>query len=164
MNKIQALKFIFSALFVVFYDVIIVSRLSIAGVQADMAIVITVWIALNLGPKAGTLFGFSIGILTGVLTPSDLGWAALILSLIGYSAGSLKNKLAIEPVSVQLVILLAASFIFNLLFIFTTSFGLILSNPSYVLTYTLYSALYSTFIGVFVFYLIRYRYILRNLF
>jgi len=163
-NKIQALKYIFSALFVIFYHVIAAPRLSIAGIQTDMAIVITAWIALNLGRKAGTIFGFSIGMLIGVLTPTALGWAALILSLIGYFTGNLKNKLAVEQVSMQLIILLIASFIYNFFYILTTRFGLILANPTYVLTFTLYSALYSALVGMIIFFIIRFRFILRNLF
>jgi rod shape-determining protein MreD len=163
-NKILALKYIFGALFIIFYQVIVAPRLDITGIQADMAIIITVWVALHFGPKAGTLFGFAIGLLTGVLTPSDLGWGALILSVIGYFTGNLKNKLAIETVSMQLTILLVASLIYSLIFILTTRFGLILTNPSYVLTFTLYSALYTTLIGAIIFSIIRYRFVIRNLF
>ncbi len=129
-----------------------------------MAIVLTVWIALNQGCRAGTLFGFAAGLLIGFFTPSDLGWAALILALIGYGAGSLKNKLVIEPVSVQLLIVLASAIIFNILDVLTTKFGLFFANPSYAISNAIYSAFYSAFIGVIIFYFIRYRYLLRNLF
>jgi len=150
--------------FVVFYHIIIAPRLTVAGVQANMAVVLSVWIALNRGSKAGTIFGFAAGLLIGFFTPADLGWAALILALIGYGAGSLKSKLVIEPISIQLLILLAAAIIFNILFILTTRFGLFIANPSYVLIDTTYSSLYSAVIGAVIFYIIKFRYILRNLF
>ena len=164
MNKVLALKYIFAAVFIVFYHIIIAPRLTIAGVQSNMAIVLSVWIGLNQGSKAGTLFGFAVGSMMRFFTPADLGWAALILALIGYGAGGLKNKLVIESISIQLLILLAAAIIFNILFILTTRFGLFIANPSYALFETAYSALYSAFIGTIIFYIIRYRYILRNLF
>jgi len=163
-NKVLALKYIFGAVFIVFYQIIIAPRLTIAGIQSNMAIILSVWVALNRGSKAGTFFGFTAGLLIGFFTPADLGWAALILALIGFSAGSLKKKLVIEPISTQLLVLLAAAFIFNILFILTTKFGLFFANPAYALIDAFYAALYSAFIGVIIFYIIRYRYILRNLF
>jgi len=164
MNKILALKYVIAAAFVVFYHIIIAPRLSIAGVQSDMAIVFTIWIGLNQGSKAGVLFGFAAGLLIGFFTPEDLGWAALILAMLGYGAGNLRNKLVIEPIYVQLIILSVVAFIYNILFIFTTKFGLFFANFPHVLFAAICTTLYCAVVGAVIFYAIRYRYFLRNLF
>jgi rod shape-determining protein MreD len=164
MNKILTIKYILAAVFIVFYHSIIAPRLSIAGIQSEIAIVFTIWIGLNKGAKDGALFGFAAGLLIGFFTPVDLGWAALILALLGYGAGSLRNKLVIEPIYVQLIILTIATFIYNLLFIFTTKFGLFFANLPQVLFAVICMTFYSAAVGALIFYAIRYRYFLRNLF
>ena len=164
MNKISAIKYIIIALFVVFYQVIIMPRTTIGSIQADMALILTVWIALNEGAKEGLYFGLVMGLLMGVFNPMDLGWQSLLLSIIGFSLGKISHKLAIEPMPMKISLLFGAAIIFNFLYIFFTSFQLILLNPSYVVTGALFSALYSTAIGVIIFSAIRYRYVLRYLF
>lgn len=164
MNKISAIKYVIIAIFVIFYQIVIMPRTTISNVQADMALILTVWIALNSGSKEGLYFGLVIGLLMGFFNPMDLGWQSLLLAIIGFSLGQISHKLAIEPMPMKISLLFGAAIIFNFMYVFFTSFQLILLNPSYVVTSALFSALYSTAVGIIIFSAIRYRYVLRYLF
>jgi rod shape-determining protein MreD len=163
-NKLLLSRYIIGALIVIFYQIIIAPRIQISGVHADIALILTVWIGLNHGPKPGLYFGFAAGFLIGMLNPVDLGWACLLLSAAGYITGIVMNKLAIEPIPVKLLVLLIAALAYNFLYLLFTKFGLVLNNFPFVIINTIFSAIYTTVVGAMVFYMVRYRYILRNLF
>jgi hypothetical protein len=163
-NKLTISKYIIGAIIVLFYQVIIAPRIRIGGIEADMAVIITLWIAMSHGSRYGLYFGFAVGFRTGVFDPMDIGWSCLFLSGIGYTAGLIKNKLVIEPIPMKLLVLACATLIYNLLFTVFTKFGLLLTSFSYVLYYVLLSTLYTTVIGGLIFYAIGYRYTLRKLF
>jgi len=163
MSNNSMIKYILGALFVAFYQIIIAPRTSLMGTQSDMALILTVWTALAYGSTAGIYFGLTAGILIGLLTPMELGWVGLLLSFIGYITGNLKTKLVIEPMPSKILTLLAASLVYNFLYIFFTRFELIILNLSNVLSVTLKSALNNALVGIVIFLIIRYRFILRKL-
>ena len=162
-NKNALIKYIFGALFVVFYQMIVAPRTSILNAQADMALILTVWVALDVGPREGVIFGFVVGLLTGFLIPMELGWVALLLSVIGYLTGNVKNRIVIESLPIRIIILLVAVLAYNMMHIFFTRFELLILNIDFVLINTIISTLNSIIIGIILFTIIRYRYILRNL-
>jgi rod shape-determining protein MreD len=129
-----------------------------------MAVVLTVWVALVRGSRTGMVFGFVAGLLTGVLKPMELGWICLLLSATGYLIGNIKEKLVMDPLPVRILTLLIVAFAYNVLFLFFTSFELFFRNASSAFLSTFYTALYTTIVGAMVFYFIKYRYVMRNLF
>jgi rod shape-determining protein MreD len=163
MNKNLLIKFIIGVLFVIFYQIIIAPRTSILGAYADTALILTVWVALDLGAKNGIIFGFAAGSLIGLLTPIELGWSALLLSLIAYLTGSVKHKLVVEPMPAKILVLLVALLLYNMAYIFFTRFELFLINFEFVLTSVAYSTINSLIVGIILFIMLRYRYLLRNL-
>jgi rod shape-determining protein MreD len=163
-NKLTISRYIIGVIIVLFYEVIIAPRIRIAGIEADLAIIMTVWIAMNHGSRSGLFFGFIIGFLTGVFNPMDIGWSCLFLGAIGYIAGLIKNKLVIEPIPMKLLMLAISTLVYNSIMMIFTSFGLLMTSFSYVIYYVLFSTLYTAIIGCIIFYIIRYRYALRKLF
>jgi rod shape-determining protein MreD len=162
-NKLDLSRYIIGGLLLVFYHIIIGPRISIAGYQADLTIIFTIWIALIHGVRSGLYFGFAAGILIGVMNPPELGWSCLLLALAGYVSGTVGQKLEIDPLPMKALVLLIAAFCFNLLFIIFTKFELVFLNLPFVLTNTLFSAIYTTLLGAALFYLIRYRYVIKDL-
>jgi len=162
-SKKDIIKLILGALFVVSYQIIIAPRISLLGAQSDMALILTVWMALTYGSNAGIYFGLTAGVLTGLLTPMELGWAGLLLSFIGYFTGNLKTKFVMEPIFSRILVLLTAALVYNFLYIFFTRFELLILNFSNVLLVTFKSTLNCTLVGIIVFIVIRYRFILRKL-
>ena len=157
-------RYIIGVIIVLFYEAIIAPRIRIAGIDADLAIIMTLWIAMNHGSRSGLYFGFVVGFLTGVFNPMDIGWSCLFLSAIGYTAGLTKNKLVIEPIPMKLLVLAISALVYNLILMAFTKFGLLMTSFSYVMYYVLFSTLYTAVVGCIIFYAIRYRYALRKLF
>lgn len=163
-NKLTTIQYIFSFIFLIFFQIIIAPRIYIGSAYVDMAVVLTVWVALVQGPRSGIFFGFVAGLLTGTLKPMELGWLSLLLSITGFLVGNIKEKLVMDPLPVRILTLLVVAFAYGLLFLFFTGFELFLKNPSFVFLSTFYAALYTTIIGAIVFCFIKYRYVLRKLF
>ena len=164
MSRQSTGKYIVGALIVVFFQIIFAPRLAMGGVQADMGLVLVVWVALETGRREGTLFGFWVGLAMGVLNPAQLGWSALLMGLMGYAIGSVKTKLVIEPITVRLGVLIIAALIYNAVFLFFTGFELYLINPWHAFAVNALAAVLSMVLAVMTYYFIRYRYLLRKLF
>ena len=64
------------------------------GGAPDLVCVVVVSIALLRGPELGALAGFGAGLALDALTWQPLGLAALVYCLVGYSAGSLGERLS----------------------------------------------------------------------
>ncbi len=162
-NRLLLSRYIIGLILIVFYQIVIAPRIEVFGLRADLAIIFTVWIGLIHGPKPAAYFGFVAGILIGVLSPLELGWAALFLTIAGYVNGMISHKLEIDPIPVKSLILLITAVSFNLLMFLFTRVELIFLNPAYILINTLLPALYSAVLGMAIFYVIRYRFIVKDL-
>jgi rod shape-determining protein MreD len=156
--------YIFSALFVLFFQIIIAPRITIGGITADMALIVTIWLALVKTPRIALIYGFVIGFLVGMLSPADMGWAAMLLALTGFALANLKEKIVMEALPIRVVSLFVIAFLYQLLFLGLSRFDMISSDPTYIMLNPLFSAIYTTIIGATVYIFIEYRYILRNMF
>jgi rod shape-determining protein MreD len=163
-NKIISAEYIFSALFVLFFQIIIASRISIGGVTADMAIIITVWFAFVKTPRIALIYGFVLGFLAGMISPIDMGWAAMLLALTGFMLANLKEKIVMEALPIRITTLFVIAFFYQLVFLGLSRFDMIASDPSFLLLNSLFSTIYTTIIGTMIYLFIEYRYILRNMF
>jgi len=68
-------------------QVLIVSRVSILGVTADLFLILTVIIAIGRGSMEGALFGFFAGLFAGIAFYEPLGVHCFIYTLVGYFVG-----------------------------------------------------------------------------
>jgi rod shape-determining protein MreD len=64
------------------------------GGAPDLVCVVVVSLALLRGPELGALAGFGAGLALDALTWQPLGLAALVYCIVGYSAGSLGERLS----------------------------------------------------------------------
>lgn len=163
MNKNITIKLIFGAIFTLFYQIIIAPRTSFANTNADMALILTIWVALTCNPKTVVIFGFAVGLLVGALTPIELGWASLLLAIIGYLVCIIKNKIVIDPLPSKIATLICSIFVYNFFYQLFTNFDLFIINFSYMITTILFASINTAIAGIIVFIIIRYRHILRKL-
>jgi cell shape-determining protein MreD len=163
-NESSITDYIFAAIFVMFYQVVLAFRIGFGGAQADVAAIITIWLALTRGPHVALIFGLVIGFLVGLLTPMELGWSSLLLVFAGYFTGILRSKFAIEPMPSRILTLVIVMFVYNLLYYFFVHFELLLFNFGFALTNIVSSTINSVFVGIILFIILRYRFILRKLF
>ena len=163
-SRMISAEYTFAAIFIIVFHIIIASRIAIGGITADLSLILTVWIALEKPPRTSLIFGFITGILIGVLSPSDIGWAALLLALTGYFLSNLKYKIVMEALPIRIGSLFVIAFTYQFIFLSLSRFAMLSSDPSYLLINSLFSAIYTTIIGTMIYLFIEYRHILRNIF
>ncbi len=72
---------------------IVAPAIDLAGVAPDFATIATVALALARGAAAGTVGGFALGLLQDLAAPQRLGLRALLLCLVGFASGRLRERL-----------------------------------------------------------------------
>lgn len=85
------------------------SHLRIAGVVPDLLLVATVTMALAAGPSAGAGAGFAAGMLADLIGSGPIGVSMLVMSVVGYLAGSLQASLFAEGWLAPVTVVLTAS-------------------------------------------------------
>lgn len=63
-------------------------RIALFGVPPDFSLALIVFAGLSGGGRGGTIVGFVVGLLRGCADPAWFGLDALLLSLVGFAAGS----------------------------------------------------------------------------
>lgn len=66
----------------------VVARLPLPGAAPELLLVVVVALALAAGPRTGALAGFGGGLLADLLSDHRLGRLALVLTVVGYLAGT----------------------------------------------------------------------------
>jgi rod shape-determining protein MreD len=82
----------------VILQTLLVSRISVLGVTADLFLVLTVLVGLGRGSLEGAVFGFFAGVIQDMVFFQPLGVHAIILVLAGYFVGMFRTRFgAINP-------------------------------------------------------------------
>lgn len=68
-------------------QILVVSRISVLGVSADLFLILTVVTAIGRGSMEGAIFGFFAGLVADTAFFHPLGVRALIFVLVGYFVG-----------------------------------------------------------------------------
>jgi rod shape-determining protein MreD len=127
-------------------------HLAVFGVVPNLLLLVVVTLALFEGPIAGTVAGFVAGLLLDLLGTAVIGPWALVLSVVGYVAGTLGSSMFAEgwllPVTVVFVTSLMAEFSYGLILATLGLGGPFLSS---LLRIMLPAAVYNTALAVLVF-------------
>jgi rod shape-determining protein MreD len=100
----------------VLLQTLLISRVSVLGVTADLFLILTVVVAVSRGSMIGAIFGFFAGVIADVAYFQPLGVRALIFVLVGYFVGMFVTRFG--TVSPWGVLLLAGSSSFAAQFVF----------------------------------------------
>lgn len=75
-------------------QVTLLSRLGLPGASPDLVLLVVVALALRHGPEFGLVTGFGAGLAADLVPPADheVGRWALVLTLIGYLAGTARRE------------------------------------------------------------------------
>jgi rod shape-determining protein MreD len=79
------------AVFVVFFQIGVVSEVPVFGVNVDLTPLVVVFVGLLCGSMLGAVSGFAVGLLVDLTLVQTLGVTSLIFTLIGYWAGRLRE-------------------------------------------------------------------------
>jgi rod shape-determining protein MreD len=97
-------------------QVLVISRVSVLGVTADLFLIMTVLIAASRGSLSGAVFGFVAGIFADVAYMQPLGVRALIYLLVGYLVGMFVLRFALTSAWAVVLITGTASFAAQIVF------------------------------------------------
>jgi rod shape-determining protein MreD len=75
----------------VFFQIGVVSEVPVFGVNADLSPLLVAFVGLLCGSSIGAVTGFAVGLLVDLTLLQTLGLTSLILTMIGYWAGRLRE-------------------------------------------------------------------------
>jgi rod shape-determining protein MreD len=90
-----------------------VSQLPVAGASADLAPLLTMSVGLLCGSLAGGCFGFGVGLFVDDVLLQTLGVSSLVLLVVGYGAGRIREARDPEGTLVPLGVGAAATLTFS---------------------------------------------------
>ena len=132
--------------------------ITIAGIRPDVVLIIIVYIGLRRGQLEATIFGFCAGFLIDVYNPEFMGVNAMSNAVVGFAVGYSRSGIVAEDLRVQVLILLIAGLIHDLLY-FALSSG---SDPLNMVTaffrYGVGTAAYTSLIGMMIVCLVSIRF------
>lgn len=117
----QALPTIGALFVAALLQVAVAPHLAIGGAVPNFMLLVVVTLALVEGPSAGAASGFAAGLVFDLLGTGPIGPFALVLTVIGFLAGSLQANMFAEGWRLPLTVVLVASLSTEL------SYGLVLA-------------------------------------
>jgi rod shape-determining protein MreD len=79
------------AVFVVFFQIGVVSEVPVFGVNVDLSPLLVAFVALMCGSLVGAVSGFAVGLLVDLALLQTLGLTSLVFTFIGYGCGRLRE-------------------------------------------------------------------------
>lgn len=146
-----SLKYSFISLMLVVVQTTLTRAIALGGIAPDFLVIWIVYITLKQGQLRGTIWGFSIGLFTDLLTGEFLGLSALSKTLTAFVAGYFynENKTDLTLGSHRfLLIVLLVSFIHNTLFFFVFTLGTDLQFGGILLRYGVTTTLYTAVLSL----------------
>jgi rod shape-determining protein MreD len=77
--------------FIVFFQIGVVSEVPVFGVNADISSLLVAFIGLMCGSTVGAACGFAVGLLVDLALLQTLGLTSLVFTLVGYWCGRLRE-------------------------------------------------------------------------
>lgn len=149
--------------FVVFCQIVLVPRLEVSRIYPDILLVVVTLLGLKQGWRIGLWFGFAVGTTIALLDPLNFGWVVLLISLAGFLAGIIKEKIFVESGPYQIGVLLVLIFVYQLLFRLISWPKYLFDNILDSLLEALLISIYSALVGSVGLWLVKQRVHLRKL-
>ena len=111
MNVKKGLLFTVILAAVVVLQTTVMSGMAIRGVRPDLALLLLVFFSHVLGPMEGKLMGFFLGLIRDFLSLSPFGFHAVVDTTIGHVFGFTKEKMYIDPVTLPVILAVAATIV-----------------------------------------------------
>jgi rod shape-determining protein MreD len=148
---------------VAFCQIVIVPRLTVLGAYPDVLAAVIVMIGLKQGWRSGLWFGFAFGISVDLLDPQKLGWMTLLLSLMGYLVGVIRETIYMENPWFEVIMISIFTFLYQVLYRFLPEPSFFLGNILMMLVDSLFVAIYTAAVAGMGLWLWRQRHRLLGL-
>lgn len=78
---------------------VVLARIGLPGGNPDLVLLAVIAVGLTTSPNYGAVVGFGAGLLADILPPdlTTLGTTAMVFSIVGYSAGKIRDPRGLAP-------------------------------------------------------------------
>jgi rod shape-determining protein MreD len=151
------LRFGFFLVVLFFAHLLFYQYLPAGRIYPDLFLVLVIFASLNWGAEAGTVLGFLTGLTQDSFSFTFFGLHALCKTVIGFAIGKTRQGFYSNNILVQAIIIFTAKVAQDLLF-----YAVYLSREPgsfwhQILIETPLSALYTCFLGLAIYYLVKLR-------
>jgi len=157
------LFYFFTWVLVTFLQVVVAPRLAIMGIYPDILTAFIVIIALKQGRITALWLAFALALSIDLLDPSKLGWMTLLLSLIGYLMGVIRDTLYFENPWFEATMILLATFIFQIVYRFFPAPQFFMSSMLKMISESAFIAIYTVAVAGLIIWIIRQGFQLREM-
>jgi rod shape-determining protein MreD len=157
------LYYFFAWATITFVQVVIVPRLSVLGIYPDLLTAAVIIIALTYGRIAGVWFGFAFAISIDLLDPMKMGWMTLLISLMGYLAGLIRDTIYIENPWFESTMIFLFTFLYQMLYRLLPAPQFFFENLLRMSIESFFIALYTVAVAGLVVWLMRQRHNIQGL-
>jgi rod shape-determining protein MreD len=134
------------------------NRIEIWGIRPDSTVIVLVYVALGLGPMAGALFGFLVGLAEFSILSASMSSMPLAGTVVGFLVGRYGTKIMHESYPVQMLIIFAAVVVMDVINFGWYDPGAL---PVVVARYSMLGGVYTALVGVIMVFIVRRIYGLR---
>jgi rod shape-determining protein MreD len=133
-------------------ELTVFTKIEIWGIRPDSTVIVLVYAALAMGPLAGAVLGFLLGLAEFGILSASMSSMPLAGTLVGFLVGRYGSKIVHESYAVQMVIIFSAVVIMDLVnFAWYDPGGL----PFVLARYTLLGGVYTAVAGVVLVFIVR---------
>ena len=157
------LYYFFTWVLVTFLQVVVAPRLSIMGIYPDILTAFIVIIALKQGRITALWMAFALALSIDLLDPAKLGWMTLILSIIGYFMGVIRDTLYFENPWFEATMILLATFIFQLAYRFFPAPQFFAVNSMKMISEAAFISIYTVAVAGLIIWVIRQGFQVREM-
>jgi rod shape-determining protein MreD len=140
------------AFLTVVLELTLFTRIEVWGIRPDSTVIVLVYVALALGPVAGALFGFLLGLAEFGILSSSMSSMPLAGTLVGFTVGRYGGKIMHESSLVQMVIIFVAVVIMDVVNFAWYDPGAL---PFILGRYTVVGGLYTALVGVVLVFIVH---------
>ena len=147
---------------ITFIQVVIVPRLAVMGIFPDVLTAVVVLMALRHGRTMAVWMGFALALSIDLLDPQKLGWMTLLISIMGYGVGVVRDTIYIENPWFEATMILLATFLYQVAYRFFPVPQFFMDNFPRMLVSSFFIAIYTVAITGLMVWILRQRFSFRE--
>jgi rod shape-determining protein MreD len=147
---------------VTFTQIVIVPRLEILGIYPDILTAVVVLLALRHGRLTAVWLAFAFALSVDLMDPQKMGWMTLLVSVMAYCVGIVRDTIYIENPWFEATMILLATFIYQLAYRFFPEPQFFLDNFPKMLAVSISIAIYTVAVAGLAVWILRQRFNVRE--
>jgi cell shape-determining protein MreD len=128
---------------VTFTQIVIVPRLAVLGIFPDVLTAVVVLIALRHERLTSVWLAFALAVSVDLLDPQKMGWMTLLISIMAYCVGIVRDTIYIDNPWFEATMILLATFLYQLAYRFFPEPQFFLDNFPKMLAVSFFIAVYT---------------------